>query len=82
MYDLTIFGKNIKRYRQWRGLTQEDLAAKVGLTKYTISNVEVAKQKNFGLKHVIAICEALNVKIQELFDEDPECKYLRKENQK
>jgi len=77
MYNLAILGKNLKRYRCFRGLTQEELAAKVGLTKYTISNVEVAKQKNFGLKHVISICQVLDVKIEELFTWDPKVKYKK-----
>lgn len=82
MYDLKIFGRNLKRYRQFRGLIQEELAEKVGLSKGTISRAELAKEGNMGLKHVISICHVLNVKIEELFAEVPECKYLRKENQK
>jgi len=77
MYDLTIFGRNLKRWRQFRGLTQEDLATKVGLSKYTISNIEIAKQKNIGLKHIISICEILNVAIEELFVKDPKFKYSK-----
>ena len=75
MYNLKVFGKNLKRWRNFRGLTQEQLGAKVSLTKYTISNVEVGKQKNLGLTNVISFCEALNVKIEELFFEDPKVKY-------
>lgn len=82
MYDLKIFGRNLKRWRQFRGLTQEDLAGKVGLTKYTISNIEVAKQKNIGLRHVISICQVLNVTLEELFIKDPKFKYSKKEEQK
>lgn len=75
MYDLKIFGRNLKRYRCFRGLTQEDLAKKVGISKDTISKIEVGKQKNFGLKHLILICELLDVTIEQLFVKDPKVKY-------
>ena len=75
MYDLKIFGRNLKRYRCFRGLTQEDLAKKVGITKDTVSKIELGKQKNFGLKYLILICELLDVTIEELFVRDAKVKY-------
>lgn len=75
MYNLTIFGRNLKRYRQWRGLTQQELAAKVGLGKDTISRIELAKQENVGFKYVILICKELDVKVEKLFTRDPKVKY-------
>ena len=77
MYDLTILGKNIKRYRQFCGLTQQDLAAKVGLTKHTISKIELGKQKNPGLKYLITISQELNVELEQLFMVDPEEKVIK-----
>lgn len=77
MYDLKVFGQNLKRWRQFRGLTQEELAAKVGITKDTISRVEIDKAPRFGLKHLISICEVLDVKIEELFIKDPKIKYKK-----
>ena len=61
---------NLKRLRQSKGLKQEDLAKKVGLTKYTISNIELAKQENVGLKYLISICKELDIAIEELFIKD------------
>ena len=75
MYDLKILGRNIRRWRQFRGLTQQELAAQVGLGKDTISRVELAKQRNIGSKHLISICELLDVTIEELFTKDPKVKY-------
>ena len=75
MYDLRILGRNIKRYRQFRGLTQEDLAAKAGVTKDTISRLEVAKARRLGLEHLVLICEILDVKLEILFAKDPKVKY-------
>ena len=77
MYNLAIFGKNLQRWRQFRGLTQEELAVKVKLTKDTISKVELAKQHNIGLTYIILICQELDVKIEELFIKDPKFKYKK-----
>lgn len=65
-----VLGKNIKRCRQVKGLMQKDLAKKVGLTKYTISKIELGKQENVGLKYLISICQELDVSIEEMFMEN------------
>jgi len=62
---------NLKRLRQFKGLTQEDLAKKVGLTKDTISKIELGKQENIGFKYLISICRELDIAIEELFIKDP-----------
>jgi len=61
------FANNLKRLRQYRGLTQEELAKKVGLTKDTISKIELGKQENVGFKYLISICRELDIRIEELF---------------
>jgi len=61
---------NLKRLRQFKGLTQEELAKKVGLTKDTISKIELGKQENVGFKYLIAICRQLDIAIEELFIRD------------
>jgi len=61
---------NLKRLRQAKGLTQEALAKKVGLTEDTISKIELGKQKNIGLKYLSLICRELNISIEELLMED------------
>lgn len=76
MYDLRILGRNLKRWRQFRGLTQEELAKKVGITKDTISKIELGKQENPGLKYLILISQELNVELEQLFMDDPEEKFI------
>jgi len=66
-----IFGKNVKRVRQVKGLTQRELAVKVGLATDTVSNIERGNQENLGMKNMIAICQELSVDLQQLFLEDP-----------
>lgn len=70
MKEKKALGFNLKRFRQFKGLSQEDLAKKVGLTKDTISKVELEKQENIGLKYLSLICRELDISIEELFVED------------
>jgi len=77
MSERAILEKNIKRYRLFKGLTQEDLAKKVGLTKDTISKIELGKQGNLGMKYLILIQEELDVTMGELFMRDPEEKVIK-----
>ncbi len=77
MYDLRILGRNLKRCRKVRGLKQQDLAKKVGLTKYTISKIELGKQENVGLKYLISISRELNVELEQLVMADPEARFIK-----
>lgn len=72
MTDLEILAKNVKRYRQLKNLTQEDLAKKVAVAKDTISLIELGNRKNPGLKKLISISQALDIKLFELFLENPD----------
>jgi len=62
---------NLKRLRQFKGLTQEDLAKKIGLTKDTISKIELGKQENVGFKYLTSICRELDVGLEEMFMDGP-----------
>jgi len=71
MNEREILAKNLRQYRQVKGLTQKDLAAKIGLSKDTISKIETSKQNNVGLKYLVSICRHLDISIEQLFLEDP-----------
>lgn len=75
MKETEILARNVKRYRQDKGLTQSDLATKVGLTKDYISRIEKAKQPNVGLKYLILIHRELGIEMEELFME--EAKFIK-----
>ena len=60
-------GKNIKTIRERKGLTQEKLAEKAGLSLDFIGKIEVNINKP-GLKSLIKIANALEVHIKELFE--------------
>lgn len=68
MADLkTKFGKRLKALRNQKGITQEQLADKAGLTVESISNIE---RGIFGPKfdNLEKISKILGVQVKELFD--------------
>lgn len=60
------FECRLKRYRQMKGLTQEQLAAQVGVRRETIMRLEKA-QYNPSLKLAVDIARAVEMPIEELF---------------
>ncbi len=60
------FECRLKKYRQLKGLTQEQLAVQVGVRRETIMRLEKA-QYNPSLKLAIDISRAVEAPIEELF---------------
>ncbi len=60
-------GKRIKSLREKRGLTQEKLAEKSGLSLDYIGKIEVNINQP-GMKALIKIADALNVEMMSLFN--------------
>lgn len=60
-------GFNIRRIREERGLSQEELADLAGLHRAYIGQIERG-EKNIGLKNLEKIAKALNVSIKVLLD--------------
>ena len=59
-------GLKIAYYRKLRGLTQEQLAEKIGVARQTIGLIE-AGNYNPSISLCIDICKALNKTLDELF---------------
>ena len=72
MDEREVLAKNLKRYRSSKGLSQKELGIKVGMRAETISNIELVKQRNIGLKYLILICRELEIGIGELFLKNPD----------
>ena len=62
---LSVFAKNVKKYRQEKGWTQEKLAQKAGLHRTYIGSIE-RSERNVSLTNVSKFAKALNVSIEEL----------------
>lgn len=63
---MTEFICNLKKYRQLKELTQEQLAEIVGVRRETIMRLEAGKY-NPSLKLAVDISRAVNAPIEEIF---------------
>lgn len=66
-YIYVIVGKNIKRIRKEKGLTQVQLADLIGYNEGTISNIENSSYQTFSLEFLYVISKKLNVPMSEFF---------------
>ena len=64
-----LIGKNLKRLRTSKGLTQEQLADLIGSDRNVIAQIEIGI-RGMGKKMQLKICEALSVKPVEFYIED------------
>lgn len=60
------FISNLKKYRQFNELTQEELANKINVRRETIARLENAKY-NPSLELAVRISKELNTPIEKLF---------------
>jgi transcriptional regulator with XRE-family HTH domain len=65
---LKTFGRSIRRLRKQRGLSQEDLAEKSGMSRNYISDIERGV-RNPGLLALVDLARALRVPLRELVEE-------------
>ncbi|MBI4688081.1 MAG: helix-turn-helix transcriptional regulator [Nitrospirae bacterium] len=62
-----IFGKNVRIYRENRGISQEKLASLCSLHRTYIGSIERG-ERNISLENIQKIANALEVKITDLFE--------------
>lgn len=60
-----VFGQNVRRLRQARGLSQEALASRAGMDRSYLGSVERGK-RNISLQGMVTIARALDVSVSEL----------------
>ena len=66
-----IVAKNIKKHRKKQKLTQKELAKKCGYSYAYIRRIEAPNCcKNFSIQTINNICEALNIDISSIFEDD------------
>lgn len=65
-YVYSFVGKNIKKYRKMKGLTQDQLAEIVNYSPSFIANIESSTHQSFSLGALWRIATALGVGIHEL----------------
>jgi transcriptional regulator with XRE-family HTH domain len=59
-------GKNLKRYREAKGWTQEQLAHEAGLVVATVNRVERGANESPTMTTLKALADALGVKVESL----------------
>lgn len=64
---IRAFGENVRRLREQKLLSQEELYDLAGLSKNQIGNIERG-EVNTTISTAYAIAKALNISIPELFD--------------
>ncbi|PSJ57600.1 helix-turn-helix transcriptional regulator [Pseudaminobacter soli (ex Li et al. 2025)] len=70
MKSLENFARNLRRLRNERKLSQEELGFQVGMHRTSINNLE-SRRHSPSLKNMARIAEALGVKVDDLI-QDPE----------
>ena len=67
MSRLKLLGINIKKYRDQKALSQNQLAELVGVTREYIADIERG-HKRISLKKLLAIADVLEIKCSDLVD--------------
>jgi transcriptional regulator with XRE-family HTH domain len=68
--EIELFGENLEKIRKLKGITQKELAEKIGTTQRVISHYE-SKVKSPPLKYIILIADALQVSVDTLLGNKP-----------
>ncbi len=63
---IKVLGKKIQRLRKQKGLSQEELAEKLGFSRVYMGYIEQGRETP-SLKLVIKLSKKLGVKVEELF---------------
>ncbi len=63
---MSTIGKNIKRYRQNNGLSQDKLSKLADLSLNTVVKIELDKSPNPTIETIQKIAKALDVKVDDL----------------
>lgn len=64
-----MVGRNVKRLRMAAGLSQAELAARMGVDRAYVSGLELG-QRNPTILTLWHLAKALNAKLRALFDEE------------
>ena len=67
-YIYVIIGKNLKRIRQEKGLTQVQLAELTNYSEGTIANIENNSYQTFSIEFLCVVSKKLQVPIIDFFE--------------
>ena len=64
--EISIIAKNIKKYREKKGISQDKLSKLAGITLHTITKIESGATPDPRIETVKKIADALGVSIEDL----------------
>jgi len=64
--ELSIIAKNIKKYREKKGISQDKLSKLAGVTLHTITKIESGATPDPRIETVKKIADALGISVDEL----------------
>src|ERR1700737_1733437 len=62
----TTFGGLVRAFRDQRGWSQQQLAARWGFTREYVSQIELGKRKLYGEESVMRLAEILDIPLERL----------------
>ncbi|WP_432666497.1 helix-turn-helix transcriptional regulator [Wukongibacter baidiensis] len=66
-------GKNIKKYRKQLGLSQEELANKMSISRSYLSKIEAPNcEKSFSVETLFLLAETLHIPVHKLLEFEDE----------
>lgn len=66
-YVYVAVGKNLRKIRKEKGLTQQQLADPIGYNEGTIANIENNSYQTFSIEFIYMISKKLNIPLQNFF---------------
>ncbi len=66
---IKVFGTNVRKFRDEKGISQEKLAERSGLHRTYISDIE-RFQRSISLENIQRIANGLEIEVYKLFLED------------
>lgn len=63
-------GERIRHARQHYGMSQAELARRIGVSKTTMNNIEMGETTDPGFSHVLHIAETLHLSLDALAGRD------------
>ena len=63
MGEVSRLGRRLKMFRERRGMTQEELAARSGVARGTIANLETGVRSGLQIENAVKLADALGVSL-------------------
>ena len=66
--EFKIFGNNVKKYRESKGLSIKELSDKTGITERYLTRIEQGIARRVNVSHIFILAEGLKIQPHKLCD--------------